>query len=186
MDILNPSDLKTILHSKRANIYYLEHCKVLVNGGRVEYLTEEDKRSLYWNIPIANNTVILLGSGTSITQQAVRELAKAGVLIGFCGGGGTPLYCANEIDVDIKWFLPQSEYRPTEYLQQWLRFWPDDKKRLAAAKMLQLKRINFLKKQWLEKNIFRQAGFSFDPGQLVDSVSRITTNIQQARNTTAR
>jgi len=31
-------DLKTILHSKRANIYYLEHCRVLVNGGRVEVL----------------------------------------------------------------------------------------------------------------------------------------------------
>lgn len=28
------SDLKTILHSKRANLYYLEHCRVLVNGGR--------------------------------------------------------------------------------------------------------------------------------------------------------
>lgn len=28
-----PSDLKTILHSKRANIYYLEKCRVQVNGG---------------------------------------------------------------------------------------------------------------------------------------------------------
>ena len=34
MDQIAPSDLKTILHSKRANIYYLEHCRVLVNGGR--------------------------------------------------------------------------------------------------------------------------------------------------------
>ncbi|VFS49367.1 CRISPR-associated endonuclease Cas1, subtype I-F/YPEST [Budvicia aquatica] len=39
--------------------------------------------------PIANTTSILLGTGTSITQAAVRELAKAGVLLGFCGGGGT-------------------------------------------------------------------------------------------------
>ncbi len=36
-----PSDLKTILHSKRANIYYLEKCRVQVNGGRVEYVTSE-------------------------------------------------------------------------------------------------------------------------------------------------
>lgn len=35
MEQLNPSDLKSILHSKRANLYYLEHCRVLVNGGRV-------------------------------------------------------------------------------------------------------------------------------------------------------
>jgi CRISPR-associated protein Cas1 len=37
MEQLPSSDLKTILHSKRANIYYLQHCRVLVNGGRVEY-----------------------------------------------------------------------------------------------------------------------------------------------------
>ena len=45
------SDLKTILHSKRANLYYLEHCRVLVNGGRVEYVTERERESLYFNIP---------------------------------------------------------------------------------------------------------------------------------------
>lgn len=88
MEELLPSDLKTILHSKRANLYYLEHCRVLVNGGWVEFVTDEGKRSLYWNIPIANTTALLLGSGTSITQAAVRELAKAGVLLGFSGGGG--------------------------------------------------------------------------------------------------
>ncbi|MDP3374792.1 MAG: subtype I-F CRISPR-associated endonuclease Cas1, partial [Hydrogenophaga sp.] len=52
MDSIHAGDLKTILHSKRANLYYLEHCRVLVNGGRVEYVTEEGKQSLYWNIPI--------------------------------------------------------------------------------------------------------------------------------------
>ena len=41
MNDFSPSDLKTILHSKRANLYYLEHCRVLVNGGRVEYVTDE-------------------------------------------------------------------------------------------------------------------------------------------------
>lgn len=91
MEELTPSDLKTILHSKRANLYYLEYCRVLVNGGRVEYVTDEGKESLYWNIPIANTTCILLGTGTSITQAAMRELAKAGVLVGFCGGGA-PLF----------------------------------------------------------------------------------------------
>lgn len=29
MKALTPTDLKTILHSKRANVYYLEHCRVL-------------------------------------------------------------------------------------------------------------------------------------------------------------
>ena len=55
MEDLSPSTLKSILISKRANIYYLEHCRVLVNGGRVEYVTDQGKRSQYWNIPIATS-----------------------------------------------------------------------------------------------------------------------------------
>lgn len=107
-----------------------------MRGGRVEYVTEEGSQSLYWNIPIANTTTLLLGTGTSITQSAMRELAKAGVLVGFCGGGGTPLYSANEFDIEVAWFSPQSEYRPTEYLQNWMRFWFDEQQRLAAAKTI--------------------------------------------------
>jgi len=37
MDDLSPSDLKTILHSKRANLYYLEHCRVLVRAGGIRH-----------------------------------------------------------------------------------------------------------------------------------------------------
>lgn len=143
-----PSDLKTILHSKRANLYYLSHCRVLVNGGRVEYVTEQGKESLYWNIPIANTTCILLGTGTSITQAAVRELAKAGVMIGFCGGGGTPLFAGTEAEIGCQFFSPQSEYRPVGYLQQWCRFWFDDDKRLVVAKKLQQRRLQIIRQCW--------------------------------------
>lgn len=94
---VSSGDLKSILLSKRANLYYLEYCRVLCNGGRVEFVTDEGKRSLYWNIPIANTTTVLLGNGTSITQAAMRELAKAGVLVGFCGGG------ARRCSVPMKW-----------------------------------------------------------------------------------
>ena len=58
MQDIPPSDLKSVLHSKRANIYFLEHCRVLVKGGRVEYVTDQGKQSLYWNIPIANTKTI--------------------------------------------------------------------------------------------------------------------------------
>lgn len=62
MNDMSPTDVKSIMHSKRANVYYLERCRVLVNGGRVEYVTDGGKRALYWNIPIANTTSILLGN----------------------------------------------------------------------------------------------------------------------------
>lgn len=181
---LSPTDLKSILHSKRANIYYLEHCRVLVNGGRVEYVTDAGKQSLYWNIPIANTTTLLLGTGTSITQAAVRELAKAGVLVGFCGGGGTPLFSANEMDVELAWFSPQSEYRPTEYLQAWVRFWFDDGLRLAAAKAFQHARVARLREQWAHRHL-RDAGFAADLGRLEELLRRTIRQIDLAPDNTA-
>jgi CRISPR-associated protein Cas1 len=147
------TDLKAILHSKRANIYYLEMCRVMQKDGRVLYLTEDKNQNNYWNIPIANTTVILLGTGTSITQAAVRMLAQAGVLIGFSGGGATPLLMATEIE----WLTPQSEYRPTEYVQNWLSFWFDENKRLHIAKQFQLQRIKYLKQTWAKDKELTEA-----------------------------
>lgn len=176
MEAFSPSDLKTILHSKRANLYYLEHCRVLVKGGRVEYVTDEGNRSLYWNIPIANTTTVLLGTGTSITQAAMRELAKAGVMVGFCGGGGTPLYAGNEIE----WLSPQSEYRPTEYLQHWVRFWFDDGLRLEAAKEFQLVRLKRTQEHWLHNRALREQGFKADSAGLGSAMQGASDAIVRA------
>jgi CRISPR-associated protein Cas1 len=182
MQNLNPSDLKTILHSKRANLYYLEHCRVLLNGGRVEYVTEEGKKSLYWNIPIANTSSILLGTGTSISQAAMRELAKAGVLVGFCGGGGTPLYAANEVEINVSWITPQSEYRPTEYLQNWLKIWQDDNKRLKAAMHFQKIRLNQIKKCWLAPNLKRTDRYIINEENLLSLLDRFLHSVDNCKS----
>lgn len=185
MDDIAASDLKAILHSKRANIYYLEHCRVLVNGGRVEYVTEQGKSSLYWNIPIANTTTVLLGTGTSITQAAVRELAKAGVMLGFSGGGGTPLFAGTEVTMEVAWVSPQSEYRPTEYLQNWVRFWFDDGLRLQAAKSFQLARIDRLMRHWSSSRILRDQGFTVDATALQKALAGSQAAVQAADDTVA-
>ncbi len=185
MTDLSPSDLKTILHSRRANLYYLEHCRLLVNGGRVEYVTDEGSRSLYWNIPIANTTTILLGTGTSITQAAMRELAKAGVLVGFCGGGGTPLFTANEVDFEVAWFSPQSEYRPTEYLQSWVHFWFDDGLRLRAAKAIQQARLARIAANWLNNRALAESGFTVSGERLQTALSTSRHGILSAADNTA-
>jgi CRISPR-associated protein Cas1 len=127
-----------ILHSKRQGAYYLEHCRVMVKDGRVVYLTDEKNSTEYfWNLPIGNTTILLLGNGTSLTQAAARLLAEEGVMVGFVGGGGSPLFLAS-----------QSEYRPTEYLQAWLGFWPDETQRLLAAKWFQRSRCDFVLEAW--------------------------------------
>ncbi|MFA9202612.1 MAG: type I-F CRISPR-associated endonuclease Cas1f [Flavobacteriales bacterium] len=172
------TDLKAILHSKRANLYYLEHCRVMQKDGRVLYLTEAKNAQLYWNIPIANTTVILLGTGTSITQAAVRMLASAGVMIGFCGGGGTPLLMANEVE----WLSPQSEYRPTEYLQGWMNFWFDDQKRLAAGKTFQTARLAYLKQTWVKDRDLKAEGFLVDQVDLSDAMKGYSHQITHADN----
>ncbi|GBQ85557.1 CRISPR-associated protein Cas1 [Acetobacter malorum DSM 14337] len=178
MDEISPSSLKTILHSKRANIYYLEYCRLLVNGGRVEYVTDAGKKRLYWNVPIANTTTLLLGPGTSITQAAVRELAKAGVMIGFCAGGGTPLFAGTSGVADFYWLSPQSEYRPTEYVQGWMSFWFDDVRRLQAAKAFQVMRYDKIAMTWRAPGL-QKVGFRPDRDAL-DGLLRESKRAVQA------
>jgi len=174
MEIL--TDLKAILHSKRANIYYLEKCRIMQKDGRVLYLSEAKNENQYWNIPIANTTCLLLGNGTSITQAAMRMLAQAGVLVGFCGGGGTPLLYGNEVE----WLTPQSEYRPTDYMQGWMSFWFDDQKRLYAGKQFQRARIEYLKTHWKKSRELAAEGFNYD--DLQQELLIYETKINSAEN----
>ncbi len=171
------TDLKAILHSKRANIYYLEKCRVMQKDGRVLYLTEAKKEYQYFNIPIANTTCLLLGTGTSITQASMRMLASAGVLVGFCGGGATPLFMGTEIE----WMTPQSEYRPTEYIQGWMQFWFDDAKRLETAKRFQMARVEFLAKIWSKDKELKAEGFGLDE-ELSQMLNKTLEQIPNAYN----
>lgn len=170
------TDLKAILHSKRANIYYLEKCRIMQKDGRVLYLTEEKNENQYWNIPIANTTCLLLGTGTSVTQAAIRMLASAGVMLGFCGGGGTPLLMATEIE----WLSPQSEYRPTEYLQGWMGFWFDDEKRLQAARAFQVGRLSYLEQVWRKDSELKSHGFDLIDTQIEKAIESSRQRITKA------
>ena len=171
------TDLKAILHSKRANIYYLEKCRVMQKDGRVLYLTEAKDENQYWNIPIANTTCLLLGTGTSVTQAAMRMLASAGVLVGFCGGGGTPLLMANEVE----WLTPQSEYRPTEYMQGWMQFWFEEKKRLQVAKMFQQARLTYLETIWTKDRDLAAEGFAVDDADISSALTSFSKKSEGAK-----
>ena len=175
------TDLKAILHSKRANIYYLEKCRVMQKDGRVLYLTEANSQqkngeNQYWNIPIANTTCLLLGTGTSVTQAAMRMLAQAGVLVGFCGGGGTPLLMANEVE----WLSPQSEYRPTEYMQGWMQFWFDDRKRFLAARQFQQARIDYLQLVWSKDRSLMNEGFTSGDDEIQNALHTFRSKVERA------
>lgn len=138
-----------ILISKRANIYFLEKCKICVDGEKVVILSKDYDRNLetYINLPDKNTSFLLLGKGTSITNEAVRLLTSSCVLIGFCGSGGTPVY--NMVD----WvFLPYfDEYRPTLYMRKWVDIVNDENNRLSLAKLLLKERNVLTKTTWDSK-----------------------------------
>jgi CRISPR-associated protein Cas1 len=104
------------------------------------------------------------------------------VLVGFCGGGGTPLFAANEVQVDVSWLTPQSEYRPTEYLQHWVSFWFNDEKRLAAAKAFQKVRLKQIEKQWLSPRMQREDGFAVNREQLVSLLNSVKVALEHCHN----
>lgn len=172
------SELTSILHSKRANLFYLEKCRVMVKDGRVVYLSDNSKQMNYWNIPIANTTVIVLGVGTSITNAAVRMLASAGVLIGFSGDDCTPLFAGSEIE----WITPQNEYRPTEYMQKWVESWIEDQKRLSMAKMFQALRVEYIRKIWKKDKYLHGNGINLNNERLNRVLEVFSSQIEKAKD----
>lgn len=126
-----------ILSSHKYGVFYLEHCRVVASDTRLSFIKSDQALEKYFALPHLNLAILLLGPGTSMTQQAARLMASEGVLVGFTAGGAVPLFLAS-----------QSEYRPTEYLQSWISWWPDEAMRLKKAKTLQALRIQNVEKAW--------------------------------------
>lgn len=135
----------------------MEHCRVMIRDDRVEYAIDQEKAgTFYWNIPTGNTIVLLLGSGTSVTQAAARRLSEDGVMLAFVGGGGTPLFLAS-----------QSEYRPTEYLQGWVSKWFAPEKRLLMAQQLAFARCDFIDVAW--SRLGRLSKLNISPSQQINN-----------------
>ena len=146
----HPSQPKQILISKRGNMFYLDRARIMVDDGCVRILgNHADGIERYLNLPDKNTSLLLLGHGTSITNEAVRLLASSCVMVGFCGTSGSPPYAITDIT-----FMPyQDEYRPTKYMQDWAKLWFDEKRKLACAKFLLSERIEKTMSVW-DKNDF--------------------------------
>ena len=138
---MSSTKFQAIMLSKRANIFYLEHTKVIQQEDKVVFLKENKGKEESYNIPDKNTVFLFLGQGTSITNSAIRKLAESNVVVGFCGSGGTP---PSSI-MDYVFLSPQDEYRPTEYMQEWVRIWFNTEEQLKTAKRFLLKRSEWTK-----------------------------------------
>lgn len=160
---------RTILLSKRANIYYIERAKVMVFNERVIYRKEYEEEILDFNIADCNTSYLLLGKGTSITDTAIRYLAKSGVVVGFCGSGGTPLHAC----VDFVFLNPADEYRPTEYCQIWVKKWFNQHEKInLAIKMQELRKDNLLN-YWSKNNFLKSKKVKIDDNILLKYIERL-------------
>jgi CRISPR-associated protein Cas1 len=122
---------QAVMLSKRANVFYLEHVRVMQKDERVVYLTEaKDGMDQFVAIPDKNTAFILLGKGTSITDAAVRKLSESNVVVGFCGSGGSPLFA----EIDLAFLLPQDEYRPPGHAQRWFALWANEPTRVEMGR----------------------------------------------------
>ena len=155
-----------MLHSHKDGILYLEHCKVSSSDDRLTFSRYEDAVEKFWSIPYAATGCILLGPGTSLTHKAAKFLSSEGVMIGFVGGGGSPLY-----------FASQNEYRPTEYMQDWCSFWFEPKRRIEVAKFLLLKRAEFVQNT-CSKLLPSNPDVAAAIAQLQNSISKALTTEQ--------
>lgn len=130
------------LFTHREGVLYAEHCRVVASDGLLSLVRPEGALEKHYSVPHANVCVLLLGPGTSVTHQAARKMAEQGMMVGFVGGGGTPLFLAS-----------QSEYRPTEYCQAWVQRWADLTWRLGTAKEMALARCGFVESCYRRRKI---------------------------------
>lgn len=144
--------------------------------GRLLFLTQRGEEiEQFFNIPHKNTAFLLLGLGTSITESAVRLLAESGVMVGFVVTGGSPLLAA----VDPVFMTPQSEYRPTEYMQDWMRMWLDEPRRLALGRHFMSVRATWVQTAWIKNSALSKRAVTID----ANDIQKFALAVERARTT---
>ncbi|MFQ8889714.1 MAG: type I-F CRISPR-associated endonuclease Cas1 [Bilophila wadsworthia] len=121
---------------------------------RIVYLTQDGGEfEQMFNIP-ERNTAFCCWAKPSITDAAMRRMAASNVMVGFCGTGGSPLFSV----CDIAFMTPQSEYRPTEYMQAWAEMWFDPARRMEKARCFLRRRAQMTAECWQENSYLQKLG----------------------------
>jgi CRISP-associated protein Cas1 len=147
-----------ILPSHKEPIVYLEHCRISARDGMVVLIRKKEALEKvllekHFSLHYGNINALILGSGTSLSQQAAKLLSDQGVSVAFTGGGGMPVFLAS-----------QSEYRKPEFLQGWIKMWLNETARLEVAKGFQMRRCALVKESW--KMIFED---EINPSQIIEN-----------------
>jgi CRISPR-associated protein Cas1 len=111
---------------KSNTIRHLTKTKIFVKDGNVVYNDETNKSEMYtyqYNIPYANISILSLGHGTSITEQAIKKLSETDTLIVFMS-----------INYKISSIIYPNNNRNAKYIIPWFNKINNEKNRLDLAK----------------------------------------------------
>ncbi len=114
-------------HVDRHGLLWLEYGKLSVEDGTLRFVAAKSETldAGDYAIPYQTVSMILLGPGTSITQDVLRLCARHGTLIAAVGEGGVKSYTAP----------PMGQGR-SDVARAHATLWADPKKRLDTARQL--------------------------------------------------
>lgn len=110
-------------------ISYLEHAALSVKEGSLIVTKSEFGKTWLESIPHKTTSLLLLGPGTSLTNDAAYLLSEEDVLIVFCSGNGA--YPS----------LAKLNYKNNAYAQKWVQRWMVDRLDLSR-KLLSIRFAN--------------------------------------------
>lgn len=116
-----------IPHADRHGLLYLEYGRLSVEDGTLRFVAAKSETldAGDYAIPYQAVSMILLGPGTSITQDVLRLCARHGTLIAAVGEGGVKSYTAP----------PMGQGR-SDVARAHAQVWADPQKRLDTARRL--------------------------------------------------
>lgn len=116
-----------IPHADRHGLLWLEYGRLSVEEGTLRFVAADSETLAAgdYAIPYQTVSMILLGPGTSITQDVLRLCARHGVLIAAVGEGGVKSYTAP----------PMGQGR-SDVARRHAELWADPKTRLDKARRL--------------------------------------------------
>lgn len=121
-------DKARIPHKSRHGLVYLEMCRLSIDNGSLTLLYEASGEE--YELPYQAVSAVLLGPGTSITQDAIRHLSAHGTAILAVGTQGSRHYTA-----------PPIFERVSEYAQRQAVYFASEKTRLMVALRMYEKRF---------------------------------------------
>lgn len=165
--------MNNIILSQKNSFIYIEYCRVSTVNGQLCFSKSNNGLVKYYTIPYGNLAILILGSGTSITQQAARLISENKMLLAFSSGQMGNLYLTSI-----------NEYRNSAYFQKWYGLWINDDTRLNGAKFFFLRRFENNEKFWKKLNkIFSGMNVQLDIEKLKKLNNEYKEKISCSNNT---